>query len=169
VIKLARHSSEYGARNAALLTASHWLGLRAKEIAALKVGDVFSDAGSVRPALRLKPAYTKNERPCEVFVSSPKLISELKRYASAVLLGATKTGRHFSPNGISQLCRKLYHDAGIQHGSSHSGRRTFITRLAEQGVDLKALSIVAGHSSVRTTAIYVETNPNRLARIIELI
>jgi integrase/recombinase XerD len=41
-----------------------------------------------------------------------------------------------------------------------------ITTLAEQGVDLKAIARLAGHSSISTTCIYVEDNPARLARIM---
>jgi integrase/recombinase XerD len=51
--------------------------------------------------------------------------------------------------------------------SSHSGRRTLITRLAERGVDLKSIAQIAGHTSIRTTAMYVEANPTRLARILQ--
>jgi site-specific recombinase XerD len=42
-----------------------------------------------------------------------------------------------------------------------------ITRLAEKGVDLKAIAEIAGHASIRTTATYVESNPRRLARILQ--
>jgi integrase/recombinase XerD len=42
-----------------------------------------------------------------------------------------------------------------------------ITRLAERGVDLKAIAQIAGHTSIRTTAMYVESNPKRLARILQ--
>ncbi|MFM9210101.1 tyrosine-type recombinase/integrase, partial [Legionella pneumophila] len=52
--------------------------------------------------------------------------------------------------------------------SSHSGRRTFITRLIEQGADIKAVSRLAGHANIVTTAIYVEDNPDRLKRIANL-
>ena len=63
--------------------------------------------------------------------------------------------------------KRLYREAGISNASSHSGRRTLITRLAERGVDLKAIAEIAGHSSIRTTAVYVESNPRRLARILQ--
>ena len=38
---------------------------------------------------------------------------------------------------------------------------------AERGVDLKAIAQIAGHTSIRTTAVYVESNPTRLARILQ--
>ena len=39
--------------------------------------------------------------------------------------------------------------------------------LAERGVDLKAIAEIAGHTSIRTTAMYAESNPQRLARILQ--
>jgi integrase len=48
-----------------------------------------------------------------------------------------------------------------------SGRRTLITWPAERGVDLKAIALIAGHTSIRTTAMYIEANPTRLARILQ--
>ncbi|MEJ2376935.1 MAG: tyrosine-type recombinase/integrase [Pseudolabrys sp.] len=51
--------------------------------------------------------------------------------------------------------------------SSHSGRRTLITRLAERGIDLKSIAEIEVHAKIRTTAMYVESNPKRLARILQ--
>ena len=68
---------------------------------------------------------------------------------------------------LARFLRALYREAGIAGASSHSGRRTLITRLAERGVDLKAIAQIAGHTSIRTTAMYVEANPTRLARILQ--
>jgi len=65
-----------------------------------------------------------------------------------------------------QKHKALYRDAG-QGASSHSGRRTLITGLAERGIDLKAIALIAGHASIRTTAEYVEANSARLAKILK--
>jgi site-specific recombinase XerD len=59
---------------------------------------------------------------------------------------------------------------GLRHAhSSRSprGRRTLITRLAERGIDLKSIAEIAGHTSIRTTTMYIEANPKRLARILQ--
>ena len=68
---------------------------------------------------------------------------------------------------MARFLKALYVEAGVAGASSHSGRRTLITRLAERGVDLKAIAEIAGHDSIRTTAVYVESNPRRLARILQ--
>ena len=73
-----------------------------------------------------------------------------------------------APNSLQKWFRILYDKAGIINASSHSGRRTFITRLIEQGADIKAVSRLAGHASIVTTAIYVEDNPDRLKKLTDL-
>ena len=40
---------------------------------------------------------------------------------------------------------KLYRDAGVKDGSSHSGRRTMASRLLEQGHSLETLQLMLGH------------------------
>jgi hypothetical protein len=56
----------------------------------------------------------------------------------------------------------IYPDA-----SSNSGRRRMITRLAEKGIDVNSIRIIAGHSSLQTTQRYIEENPARLANILK--
>jgi site-specific recombinase XerD len=40
-------------------------------------------------------------------------------------------------------------------------------RVQERGIDLKAIAEIAGHTSIRTTTMYIESNPKRLARILQ--
>ena len=56
-------------------------------------------------------------------------------------------------------------ETSSKSGRSHSGRRWFATELISKGVDLKAVSVLMGHSSVAMTAQYAEDNPQRLRRI----
>jgi integrase/recombinase XerD len=124
--------------------------------------------------LHLKAAYTKGERTRDVYVSSSWLRRVLGEYHARGRpwdLGAplfrSQKGGHLTPASMGRFLKQLYCDAGLPGASSHSGRRTLITRLAERGVDLKAISAIAGHASVRTTAMYVENNPARLSRILQ--
>ncbi len=68
---------------------------------------------------------------------------------------------------LDRFIKALYRGARIAGASSHSGRRTLITRLAERGIDLKSIAQIAGYTSIHTTAMYVEANPTRLARILQ--
>jgi integrase/recombinase XerD len=159
------------------LAISLGLGLRAKELTSLKWDDVYDAKGHVRSVLHLRAAYTKGGRTRDVFLSSPTLRRALAKYregplslstrASHAPLFPSQKGGPMTPASMARFLKALYREAGISGASSHSGRRTLITRLAERGIDLKAIAEIAGHSSIRTTAVYVEANPRRLARILQ--
>lgn len=163
---------QFGERNSLVLLISYLIGLRAKEIASLNFSDVYENNGSVREVLILRGSYTKGSKSRTVYLSNKNLVKALESFICGtdymnfdLPLIRTKNGNRFSSNGLVQLLRSLHHKAGFYKGSSHSGRRTMITTLVENGVDLKSISVLAGHSSVTTTAGYVEDNPFRLSRI----
>jgi len=175
--RVARSRGRHAERAEAVLAMSVGLGLRAKELATLKWSDVYDADGRVRAVVHLRAAYTKGGRTRDVFVSSPALRRVLAKYgerdwlqrarASQAPLFASQKGGAMTPASMARFVKALYAEAGIAGASSHSGRRTLITRLAERGIDLKSIAEIAGHTSIRTTAMYVESNPKRLARILQ--
>ena len=78
----------------------------------------------------------------------------------------SQRGGNMTAGSMVRMLKQLYCEAGLPDASSHTGRRTFITSLAEKGIDLKAIATLAGHTNIRTTALYVEANPQRLSRIL---
>ncbi|MDM5181760.1 site-specific integrase [Massilia sp. DJPM01] len=57
---------------------------------------------------------------------------------------------------------KLYRDAGIKGGSSHSGRRTMASRLLAQGVELETVQQLLGHSELDHIKPYLEVSQKKL-------
>ncbi|WP_219118483.1 site-specific integrase [Janthinobacterium sp. UMAB-56] len=57
---------------------------------------------------------------------------------------------------------KLYRDAGIKGGSSHSGRRTMASRLLEQGHSLETIQLMLGHANLECVDPYLEAPKERL-------
>lgn len=57
---------------------------------------------------------------------------------------------------------KLYRDAGIRRGSSHSGRRSMASRLLAQGHDLGTIQLILGHATIECVDPYLEVSKNRL-------
>jgi integrase/recombinase XerD len=177
VFRVARSRGRHAARAEAALALSVGLGLRAKELAGIRWSDVYDTDGAVRKVVHLKAAYTKGGRTRDVFVSSPALRRVLEKYgerdwlgsarASQAALLASQKGGPMTACSMARFLKALYREAGVAGASSHSGRRTLITRLAERGIDLKSIAQIAGHTSIRTTAMYVEANPTRLARILQ--
>jgi len=159
-------------RNVAMLALSFGLGLRAKEIASLKISDVIDERGKLREEICLRCAVTKGEKQRFAYLSNQGVIKKITPYLKTITttnidnpLFLTQRNSKFTPDSMQKWFKRLYIEAGIEGASSHSGRRTYITRLIEQGVDIKAVSHLAGHSSILTTSIYIEDNPKRLKRI----
>lgn len=174
LLRMARARQRYGGRAEAALCLSLYLGLRAKEIAALQWDDVFESDGRVRDALFLKAAYTKGAKTRTSYVTSPRLRQVLKEYGREhgelrrpdSALFRSQRGGNLRAASMVRMLKQLYVEAGIPEASSHTGRRTFITTLAERGIDLKAIAVLAGHSNIRTTALYVDASPQKLSRIL---
>ena len=77
--------------------------------------------------------------------------------------------RGFTANTLCQLFHKLYKDARMTGATSHSGRRTFITRLADKGVGVRVLAELAAHASISTTQRYIDVNDEQLRAAVELV
>jgi integrase/recombinase XerD len=64
---------------------------------------------------------------------------------------------------------KLYRDAGIRGGSSHSGRRTMASRLIQQGVAVETVQLLLGHSELDHVRPYLEVSQTRLEEMFQTI
>ena len=164
-------------RNRAMLLLTHWAGLRVGEVAALRWSDVTNSDGAIKDEIRLLPDMTKGRHARTVFVSA-KLRAELQAYAAQAKCvdrgypffasqKSVKAG--FSANSLSQTFALLYEGAGLEGASSHSGRRTFLTNLANKGTAIHLLKTLAGHRSIQTTATYLYSSPSQLRAVVELI
>ena len=172
----------YAERDRAVILTSLYAGLRAKELAALNWDDVFDDEGAVRSQFTLTAAQTKGQKSRTVYVGSG-LRNALTRYARYTNTAAHQFGgdkkrsplfpsqrkSRFNANTMCQLLLDIYKGCGLSTASSHSGRRTFITRLAAQGVSVRVLAELAGHSSIQTTQRYIDVNAEQMARAVELV
>jgi integrase len=73
----------------------------------------------------------------------------------------------------SAMPRTVAMPLGMQGCSSHSGRRTFITRAArkisEAGGSLRDIQQLAGHASLQTTARYIEGDAEAKRKVVALI
>lgn len=162
-------------RDSTIILVSFYAGLRAKEIAALKRGDVFDEKGNVREQFILAPEQSKGGKTRTVYLSQ-RLRRALAEYAAGLNLSdpnrslfESQKGGHFSANTMCQLFLEIYKAVGLKDASSHSGRRTYITRLANKGVGVRLLAELAGHSHISTTQRYIDVNAEQLSAAVELL
>ena len=69
--------------------------------------------------------------------------------------------------------KRAYRYLGLDGCSSHSGRRTFITRAArlvhEAGGSLRDVQLLAGHRSIQTTQRYIDGDTDAQRKLVSLI
>jgi integrase/recombinase XerD len=156
--KLTRHQH----RNRLMVMLSYRAGLRACEIASLRIGDVIGSDGEAKHTILLERWQTKGTQRQQAVVSE-KLRKEITQYirehrarapADAPLLTSQKGGAFTSQ---------------MDGASSHSGRRTMLTKLAERGVHARVIQQIARHSSLATTQRYIEVSPHLLRNAVEML
>lgn len=168
--------SKFGPRNRMALMLSYLAGLRVGEIASLRWGDLLDGEGKVREQLRLSAAVTKGGHARVVFLNA-RLRKEVEQYrgslakSPAPLTPALITQKRsaFSANTLCQLMRGWYDLSGLDGGSSHSGRRWFITKLAHAGISPKAIMMLAGHRHLSTTQRYIDVNDEMMRAAVEIL
>lgn len=165
----------YAVRNRMLILISFWSGMRVGEIACLRIEDAVDARGSVRAEIRLDASQTKGKHARTVFLPQ-KLRDELQGYVDTrdiqdrkQPLFMTAGGKPFSANVLTQHFYWLYRKAGIDGASSHSGRRSFITNLASNGIGVRVLASLAGHRSIAVTQKYIDVNDDMKRNAVELI
>ena len=172
-------TTKHAGRNRLIVMLSYLAGLRACEIAALRVGDVITelnDSWEVKNEVLLKSSQTKGSK-AQTVVFSTQLMKEIGDYYKTIrlvvsrndhLIGSQKKAG-FSSQTIQGLFRELYESAGISNASSHSGRRTFITALSEKGVSVRVIQALARHSSLATTQKYIDVSQDKLRSAVETV
>jgi len=173
VIDSKRHSI----RNHAVVALSFYAGLRACEIAGLRVGDVYEANGTVRDSFYLRAEQTKGSEGGTVLVNK-RLATVLRRYAAAnprhcvkpdAALIYSGKGGGFSAQTIVNLFATLYAAAGITGASSHSGRRQFVSTMASKGINPRIIQVLVRHRHLNTTMHYIDVNESALRTAVEII
>jgi integrase/recombinase XerD len=170
IIETTRHAD----RNRLAFVLSIYAGLRVGEIAALRIGDVINQHGQARGEIKLGAHQTKGSKGRTVILSlrvRKELEVFLKRRiysVEAALIRSQRNRRPFSTVTLSMLFKEIYELAGIRT-SSHSGRRTFATRLNAKGVGMRTIQKLMGHQHISTTALYCDVTDDILRNAVELV
>ena len=176
---------KYAARDRAIVLLTYWGGMRIGEVAALNVKDVLNIDGTVKNEINLTVEQTKG-RFARTVVLADKLRKELKDYLLSRFsekeltviaysslynkpLFITQKSEGFSANTLTYTMTMLYKHSGLYGCSSHSGRRTFITKLSSKSVPLKVLMEMVGHRNLQTTQRYIDVTADMKRAAVELV
>ncbi len=170
------HQSRYPIRNRVIVLLSVKAGLRAGEIANLTWPIVVGPTGEILPAIELHDSAAKMRSGRRVPLHND-LRAALAQWREAsdslhYVVGSERGGG-LTPASIVNWFTIAYRDLGLAGCSSHSGRRTFITRAArlvhKAGGSLRDVQILAGHRSIQTTQRYIDGDTDVQRRLVALI
>ena len=170
-------ASRYPVRNRVIVLLSVKAGLRAGEIANLTWPMVVDPTGEIATYIELHDGAAKMGSGRRV-----PLHNDLREGlgpvagSQATALGHvvySERGGGLTPATIVNWFTTAYRHLGLAGCSSHSGRRTFITRAARQvhkaGGSLRDVQILAGHRSIQTTQRYIDGDTDVQRRLVALI
>jgi integrase/recombinase XerD len=174
-------TTRYPERNRAMFVLSVKAGLRAKEIASLSWGMITDASGEVSEEISLPNSASKGKGGGRTIPLNIKLKAALvalyssreRNPASHQPVILSERGGRMSAASVTIWFFRLYNNMGLVGCSSHSGRRTFITRAArrivEAGGSLRDIQQLAGHANLGTTQRYIEGNSEAKRKLVNLI
>lgn len=160
--------SPKGLRDRAMLLLLTGLGLRACEIAALRLGDVGWQTGSLR-------IRGKGDR-VEELPLPDEVGQALEDYVLFGRGGRVEGDEVFwtvinpvqplTANGVCGAVRQVCVRAGVTTFGPHRLRQTFATGVLASGATLQEVQGLLRHAHLRTTAIYTKVDTNRLTQLV---
>jgi integrase len=163
-------------RNRVMVLLSVKAGLRAAEIGNLDWDMILDGAGHVGPTIELHDAAAKNGNGRRLPIH-PDLHDALEALLlvtgpAGPVVGSERGGRMTAVSIVNWFAR-AYRGIGLSGCSSHSGRRTFITRAARlvhrAGGSLRDVQVLAGHASIQTTQRYIDGDTDAQRKLVGMI
>ena len=161
-------------RNKVMFLLSVDAALRACEIASVEWSMVCDADGELTDEIRLQDKSSKGRSGGVVYMSArlKDALAELKQQsdASGTIIKA-KSGKPFSAASMTNWFWLLYRELGFEGCSSHSGRRTAITKwartISQHNGSMRDVQALARHSSLQMTQRYVEVSEDDMKRVAE--
>lgn len=172
------HSHRHPLRDRTMVLLSFKAGLRACEIAGLDWRMVLSADGTLSNQLIVARSIAKNGYARRLPIH-PELWASLNKLHAAqgcpvngpIIL--SERGDRMRAGSVVNWFRATYAALGLDGCSSHSGRRTFITKsarlLARTGGSLRDVQELAGHRSLSTTERYIQGDRAIQRKLVRLI
>lgn len=147
-----------------LFAICYYTSCRVSEALQLKRSDIIGD----RIVFRAATTKTKKTREVKITQKLSQIIEEVGLQSKGYLFPST-TGGYTSRQAADKALREACDYIGLKGVSSHSFRRTGITRLHDAGVPLRTIQKRTGHASLANLALYIEVNQEDVDAAGELL
>jgi site-specific recombinase XerD len=141
-----------------MISIAYASGLRVSEVMNLKIQDI--DLGEL--TIHLKSAKNKKDR---ISIFPEKLKKDFQNLMAVKnntdFVFESNRGGKLTTTSLQKVFKKALEKADVKKPATfHSLRHSFATHLLENGVDVRYIQQLLGHSNIRTTQIYTQvTNP----------
>lgn len=162
-------SRKFMLRDVAVIEVFFATGARVYEISNIRDDSINLNTGLIR-------LMGKGGKERCVQISNTSILEVLKKYYDENEQSIKKSGYFFVNNresryteqSIRLMLKKYTKQAGIERNiTPHMFRHSFATYLIEEGVDVSCVQQILGHSSIKTTQIYIHIAAKKQAEILK--
>lgn len=155
-------------RDIAVLELLFATGVRVSELCALQYGDAQLEEGEIK-------IYGKGAKERFVQIANQDVLTALchyrENYKDAIEQAGTffvnRSQRPLSTQSVRAIVNKYCKLAGVEsHITPHMFRHSFATLLLDEGVDIRYIQQLLGHSSIVTTQIYTHVTGKKQRDIL---
>lgn len=161
-------SSQYWLRDVAVVEMLFAVGARVYEISNIRSDSIDLSSGTIR-------IMGKGGKERYLQVASASVLELLGRYYKANEAAIresgyffiNRNGKRYTEQSVRLMVKKYSRLAGIERNiTPHMFRHSFATYLIEEGVDISCVQPILGHSSIKTTQIYIHVAAKMQADIL---
>lgn len=167
----------YPERDLVMVLLSTKAGMRSKEIASLKWSMVMRPDGMLDNEITLINKATKGRsgrlipmHP-DIYKALLMLIGTGSKIQPDMAVVFSERQSYMTIDGVRLWFNRMYKTLGLDGCSSHSGRRTFITKVARAiglaGGSMKDVQMLAGHANLGTTQLYIDENVRAKRKVVD--
>ena len=162
-------SRKFMLRDVAVIEVFFATGARVYEISNIRDDSINLNTGLIR-------LMGKGGKERYVQISNTSILEVLKKYYDENEQSIKKSGYFFVNNresryteqSIRLMLKKYTKQAGIERNiTPHMFRHSFATYLIEEGVDVSCVQQILGHSTIKTTQIYIHIAAKKQAEILK--
>ena len=166
--KRSHKTYRYWLRDTAVIETFFATGARVYEISNIKADCVDLNTGLIK-------IMGKGKKERYIQIASAEILDILKKYyrqnSEAIkrcgYFFVNSRGNRYTEQSIRLMKKKYTKLAGIERNiTPHMFRHSFATYLIEEGVDVSCVQQILGHSSIKTTQIYIHIAAKKQAEIL---